>query len=439
MRYVHVLLLWMLLPAACAQGQSYTRWVVGDTADVSPSGYVGGLVLAGGGTDNDDAMRWMLQRAGGGDVLVLRASGSNGYNSYFFSQLGVTVNSVETIRFNNAQAAYDPYVLRQIRNAELVFIAGGDQYVYYQYWKDTPVEEALNYLLLEKKITLAGTSAGMAILGQAYYAPSGSPLTSAQALANPFHANFDVLGWNDFLKTPFLANTITDTHYDQRERSGRHFAFLARLTHAHGERFYGIACNEYVAVCIDTTGRAIVFGDHPNYSDYAYFLKTNCQQPREPEVIQPNTPLTWNRQQAAVVVYAVPGTKTGANTFNLKTWESGTGGQWQHWHAAQGVMAQKAAPNGACNPTSSEREVSTMPMRLHLYPNPAREQLLIEVEGADGKPISLQLLDALGRVVWQYRGEEADHVLSVGHLPAGPYVLAAQSSYGASWGQVLLR
>lgn len=41
------------------------------------------FVLAGGGTDNDDAMRWMLTRAKGGDVLVLRASGSNGYNNYF--------------------------------------------------------------------------------------------------------------------------------------------------------------------------------------------------------------------------------------------------------------------------------------------------------------------------------------------------------------------
>ncbi len=438
MRYVHAFL-WVLLLTAWAQGQSYTRWVVGDTADVAPSGYVGGLVLAGGGTDNDDAMRWMLQRAGGGDVVVLRASGTNGYNPYFFSQLGVSVNSVETIRFNNAQAAYDPYVLRQIRNAELVFIAGGDQHVYYQYWKDTPVEEALNYLLLEKKITIGGTSAGMAILGQAYYAPSGSSLTSAQALANPFHPNFDVLGWNDFLKTPFMANTITDTHYDQRERPGRHFAFLARLNHAHGERFYGIACNEYVAVGIDTAGRAIVFGDHPNYSDYAYFLKSNCQQPHEPETMQPNTPLTWNRQQAAVIVYAVPGTQTGANTFNLKTWENGTGGQWQHWYAIQGVLVQKAAPNGACSPVSSGREAQRTPPRLHVYPNPARERLLIETDGAEGKTLSLQLLDALGRPVWQYRGEAANHVVPVSHLPAGYYVLAAQSLYGVSLAQVLLR
>ena len=42
----------------------------------------------------------------------------------------MNVNSVETIRFENASAASDPYVVQQINNAEILFIAGGDQYVY---------------------------------------------------------------------------------------------------------------------------------------------------------------------------------------------------------------------------------------------------------------------------------------------------------------------
>ena len=36
----------------------------------------------GGASENDAAMAWFLERAGGGDVLVLRASGSDGYNDY---------------------------------------------------------------------------------------------------------------------------------------------------------------------------------------------------------------------------------------------------------------------------------------------------------------------------------------------------------------------
>jgi len=431
--------LWLCMLATEVHGQSYTKWVVGDTADVAPTHYVGGIVLAGGGPDNDEAMRWMLWRAAGGDVVVLRASGSNGYNDYFYSQLGVPVNSVETIRFNSAQAAYDPYVIRQIRNAELVFIAGGDQYLYYQYWKDTPVEEALNYLLLEKKVTIGGTSAGMAILGQAYYTPSGGSLTSVQALANPFHPNFERLGNGGFLQTPFLAQTITDTHYDQRERAGRHFAFLARLAAEYGQPFYGIACNEYTVVCIDTAGKAVVYGDYPNYNDYAYFLKTNCQQPFEPEVLQPNTPLTWDRQQAAVIAYAVPGTPSGTHSFRLDHWNAGAGGNWQHWYATEGVFVQRAAPTGACHPGSSDHEPPAPSLQVKVYPNPAREYLVVTPRCLCRGAIQLQIVDALGREQWSYIGEVQPLVLNTGDWPAGYYTLIAHDNGQTSRTPIVLK
>ena len=63
-------------------GQSYTSWILGDTIDVVTNDRQPGVVLAGGGMD--DAMRWMLQRADGGDVVVIRASGEDLYNKYFF-------------------------------------------------------------------------------------------------------------------------------------------------------------------------------------------------------------------------------------------------------------------------------------------------------------------------------------------------------------------
>ena len=69
--------------------QTFTNWIIGDTSDARVEDYQAGLVLAGGGPDNDNAMQWMLQRANGGDVLVLRASRSDGYNTYFFRDLGI--------------------------------------------------------------------------------------------------------------------------------------------------------------------------------------------------------------------------------------------------------------------------------------------------------------------------------------------------------------
>ncbi|MEO1713279.1 MAG: cyanophycinase, partial [Bacteroidota bacterium] len=109
----NVLILACLFLASSVTAQTYTSWLVGDAADVSTS-HEAGIVLAGGGSDNDDAMAWMLNRADGGDVVVLRASGTNGYNSYFFNQLGVTLNSVETIRIPSVAAANDPYVQSRI-------------------------------------------------------------------------------------------------------------------------------------------------------------------------------------------------------------------------------------------------------------------------------------------------------------------------------------
>jgi hypothetical protein len=54
-----------------------------DTTDVTVT-VQKGTVLMGGASENDNAMRWFLERAGGGDVLVLRTSGEDGYNDYFF-------------------------------------------------------------------------------------------------------------------------------------------------------------------------------------------------------------------------------------------------------------------------------------------------------------------------------------------------------------------
>ncbi|MBL7828154.1 MAG: Type 1 glutamine amidotransferase-like domain-containing protein, partial [Saprospiraceae bacterium] len=148
--------------------QGYISYFSGDTTDVeTPTS--GGVVLMGGATENDNAMRWFLQRAGGGDVVVIRASGADGYNDYLFSKLGVPVNSVQSIVTPSLSAANLPYVARQIRNAEALWIAGGDQWRYLSYWKNGPVAEALDFLIHTKKAVVGGTSAGMAVLGEACF------------------------------------------------------------------------------------------------------------------------------------------------------------------------------------------------------------------------------------------------------------------------------
>ncbi|CAF4186842.1 unnamed protein product, partial [Adineta steineri] len=65
--------------------------LVGDGTDVNRT-TVGGTALVGGGKDVDEVFQWMIKKAGGGDFVVIRASGTDAYNSYIYS-LG-PINSV---------------------------------------------------------------------------------------------------------------------------------------------------------------------------------------------------------------------------------------------------------------------------------------------------------------------------------------------------------
>ena len=164
------LLLLVSLPLQlCAQKSSESNlriFLTGDSSDVQTSTQAG-LLLAGGSTDVTAAMRWLLNRSGGGDVVVIRSSGADGYNQYLFDL--ATVNSVETILIDSRDKAFLPLVADKIRKAELLFIAGGDQWNYTRFWRDSPVEDAINFLILEKKVPVGGTSAGCAILGDYYF------------------------------------------------------------------------------------------------------------------------------------------------------------------------------------------------------------------------------------------------------------------------------
>jgi hypothetical protein len=144
-----------------------------------------------------------------------------------------------------------------------------------------------------------------------------------------------------------LQNVITDTHFDNPDRKGRLMAFLARNTTT-ANRPLAIACDEYTAVCIDSNGMAKVFGGAPAYSDNAYFLQVNCVSPNTPEIMTSGTPLTFNRNNAAVKVYHIEGDATGSKTFNLNDWQTGNGGLWENWYVQTGVFNSANTITSAC-------------------------------------------------------------------------------------------
>lgn len=315
---------------ALTRPPAFTSWIVGDTADIVVQP-LGGVVLAGGSTDVDEAMRWLLQRASGGDVLIIRASGSNGYNDYLFRQLGVPVNSVETLLLNNRALSYNADVLRKVRGAEAIFFAGGDQANYVNFYRDTPLNTALNERIRAGAV-LGGTSAGCAILGQIYYAALSGSVTTNEALANPYNPAV-TLGQNNFLQHPLLTNTLTDQHYTNRSREGRHLTFLARLTTGPGQQPRGIGVDERTAVCIFPNGQTTVFG-----TGTAYFLLASATKP---EVCQPGKSLTWIAGKQAVTVTALQGSAGGTNGFNLLTFQPLPGAGTTHWYVDAGQLIKR--------------------------------------------------------------------------------------------------
>ncbi|CAF3410232.1 unnamed protein product [Rotaria sp. Silwood1] len=302
--------------------------LVGDAADVNTT-TVGGTVLIGGSEDVDEAFQWMIKKAGGGDFVVLRAAGTDAYNSYIY-ELG-SVNSVETLLIDSRTLANDLQVEKTILNAEAIFIAGGDQANYVNFWKDTKVHYALDYLRNVKQIPVGGTSAGCAILGGTYFGALQGTVTSSEALNNPY-ISLVTLGHKDFLNQPYLSDVVTDSHFDNRDRHGRLMTFLARMSHDHGILARGIGVDESTAVCIEPNGIGKVYG----YGS-AYFLTQNGID-NTPERCQDGFPLDWYRNQKAVRVYKIQATTDGAHFFDLSTWAYGTGGNHLNYYVRDGVL-----------------------------------------------------------------------------------------------------
>lgn len=263
------------LLAACSavhaahSGPGFRYYVTGDPADVRKP--TRGLWVAqGGGDDVDASYARMGAYGGGGDFVVLRASGKAEYNDYIFALCGC--DSVETLVLTTRAAGSDAFVIEKIRNAEAVFIAGGDQSNYIRYWKDTPVEDAINFVAA-KPAPVGGTSAGMAVLGEYVYSAEGEEsLTSPVALANPYSPDLTLA--RGFLSLPRLENVLTDQHLQERDRIGRTIALLSRLqADGWSARPRAIAADRETALHIDpATGVAEVFAtaDHP--TPYVYFL-----------------------------------------------------------------------------------------------------------------------------------------------------------------------
>lgn len=267
---------------ACpAPPAALTSWLVGDDADVDVDPTGPALILMGGGPDVDAAFETAFPYAAGGDVVVLRASGSDGYNDYFLNDIG-GVDSVETLLIDDESLADDPYVACRVTQAEVVWFAGGDQAEYMEAFADSPVAKAVNSVHARGGV-VGGTSAGLAILGEHVFAAYEGTVYPDEVLEDPYN-QYMTLDGGPFA-FPALAGVITDSHFYERDRMARLIGFLARLIEdGTADAAIGVGVDEATALVIGPDGEGTVHGD-----GYVYVL----QSEGDPEVCAPTMPLTY--------------------------------------------------------------------------------------------------------------------------------------------------
>jgi cyanophycinase len=193
------------------------------------------------------------------------------------------VNSVETLVIKERSDSDSPSVRETVRNAEIVFFAGGDQCNYVRYFKGTEVEKGVERVH-SRGGGIGGTSAGLAIQGEVVYdACPDVSANSEKALRDPY--NRELSFTYDFFHWPALRGTITDTHFVERDRMGRLLAFLARQTKDKKlRRILGVAVERETSLSVDSEGLAHVLGKGP-----AYFILAD----HVPEACAPGLPLTY--------------------------------------------------------------------------------------------------------------------------------------------------
>lgn len=300
----------------------FLHFLTGNAANVErPT--TGLIVMQGGGDDVDENFVQMGRHGGGGDFVVLRASGEDDYNELIYGSCAC--DSVETLVITSREQAFDPFVLETVRNAEALWIAGGDQSNYVRHWQGTPLLDAINRHIA-KPAPIGGTSAGMAVLGEFVYSARGESLTSAVALADPFAP--DITLERDFLEIPVLRGILTDQHLQERDRMGRTVTMMARLMEDGWiARSRAIAADRETSVHVDpATGIARVFATTDHETPFAYFMRASepCGRCERGERLS----------MGGIDVYRL---KAGEGSFDLRAWK-GEGGIAYTLYVEDGVL-----------------------------------------------------------------------------------------------------
>ena len=218
----------------------------------------GYICAVGGGSEDysdwsDAPYAWVVEKSGYGKVIVISVNDETSWIPNYFISKGASWSSnlrINTRDLANSQAVYDSIV-----SASAIFIKGGDQYNYINYWKGTLTEDAIR-AVWQRGGVVAGTSAGAMVLSEFIISAKYGSLNPESALSNPFTQA-------GYIETGFLGlapGTIFDTHFIERARHGRLVAQMVKLFSEGNTSVRGVGIDDRTAICISPNGKGVVMG-----------------------------------------------------------------------------------------------------------------------------------------------------------------------------------
>ncbi len=218
----------------------------------------GKLMLVGGGSETDGGWSdtpytWLVENAQNKKVGIISYSDEDEWLPDYFKSLGAI--AADNIKISSRNEAQQSTIYDDLIKYDALFFKGGDQKRYYEYYKGTPVQEAIESIYSGGGV-IGGTSAGLAIL-------SGVIFTAEQGSAYPYDVLDDINSQYVTLKEDFLnfyPNYLFDSHFVERGRTSRLIGFLAHWHNNQNELINGIGIDDRTALCIDETGLGTVYG-----------------------------------------------------------------------------------------------------------------------------------------------------------------------------------
>ncbi len=214
-------------------------------------------VVGGGGEGVNDWNRepysWIVQKADSGTVIVLSVNDETTWIPDYFRSLGASTSY--NLRINSRTLANTQYIADSILAASAIFIKGGDQWNYINYWKGTLVEDAIKQVFNRGGV-VAGTSAGAMVLGKYILSARYGSLYPDAALVNPFIQTSNIE--SNFLG--LIPDVIFDTHFIERGRQARLATTMLNLGLQGNQNVTGVGLDDRTALCISPDKKAVVMG-----------------------------------------------------------------------------------------------------------------------------------------------------------------------------------